>query len=347
MMKRAMLAAAVAAAMPVYGLAQDALTGPQALDAYEQALLTPPHLQPMSYGGGLEWTFEPEANCRIYVREYGDPANDTWVILHGGWGAEHSYLLDALAGLEQHYHLVFYDQRGSLRSSCPAGSISIGAHIADLDQLRELLGLETVNLLGHSMGTHLAGRYLDRHPENTGRIIMLAATGLKHPLDEAEQAAAPAYGNFRDFGEQMLSRPEVEAELAAIGPDSEDMHPRQGHMHWRVHFAAGNMVRVEHWPVFRGGMVFYDSQAGSAAARGMLAQPYDFRALLDTHGHSVDIIIGDHDYVDPGAAMSRYWFEEGSPVRLTVLENAGHAAWLDRPRAFRTALVEAMSRGRE
>ena len=40
---------------------------------------------------------------------------DTVLVLHGGFGAEHSYMLTALRPLEKQYHFVLYDQRGSLR----------------------------------------------------------------------------------------------------------------------------------------------------------------------------------------------------------------------------------------
>lgn len=60
----------------------------------------------------------PGGECQLFVQEYGT-GPDTVVVLHGGWGAEHSYLLDAFSGVGNDRHLVFYDQRGSLRSPCP------------------------------------------------------------------------------------------------------------------------------------------------------------------------------------------------------------------------------------
>jgi pimeloyl-ACP methyl ester carboxylesterase len=111
-----------------------------------------------------EWYLPTGDGYRLFVQEFGRGA-ETLVVLHGGWGAEHSYLLDAFKGFETRFHLVFYDQRGSLRSPCPTEKISVEKHIEDLDLLRAALGLERMNIVAHSMGTYLAQAYLQKHPE--------------------------------------------------------------------------------------------------------------------------------------------------------------------------------------
>ncbi len=104
-----------------------------------------------------DWYFRSDdKKARIYVYEIGD--GEPFVVLHGGFGAEHSYLLDAVKGLESKFHFVFYDQRGSLRSPTNAKNISIHKHIDDLETLRKALGLEKLNIFGHSNGTLLAMR---------------------------------------------------------------------------------------------------------------------------------------------------------------------------------------------
>jgi hypothetical protein len=57
-----------------------------------------------------DWHKDPQ----LCVREFGY-GSETIVMLHGGWGAEHSGLVEAVKDLEQYYRFVFYDQRGSLR----------------------------------------------------------------------------------------------------------------------------------------------------------------------------------------------------------------------------------------
>src|SRR5688500_18109892 len=56
------------------------------------------------------WADDPQ----LYVREVG--SGRPVVMLHGGWGAEHAGLVEAIKGLESGFRFIFYDQRGSLRS---------------------------------------------------------------------------------------------------------------------------------------------------------------------------------------------------------------------------------------
>src|SRR5690606_14264497 len=129
-----------------------------------------------------EWYLWTDDGARLYVTEFGRAAaaGDTVIVLHGGWGAEHSYLLSALAPLGDRYRFVLYDQRGSLRSPAPDSTIAYERMVADLDALREEIGLGRVTLLGHSMGTVLASFYLAEHPD---RVHGLVFTGPVSPVD--------------------------------------------------------------------------------------------------------------------------------------------------------------------
>src|SRR5687767_4490599 len=53
------------------------------------------------------WDKDPQ----LYVYEFGT-GRDTVVMLHGGWGGEHSGLVEAVHDLKEQFHFIFYDQRG-------------------------------------------------------------------------------------------------------------------------------------------------------------------------------------------------------------------------------------------
>ena len=113
-----------------------------------------------------------------YILEYGVEAKpgNTVIVLHGGWGAEHSYLLPAVRPLADTYRFVLYDQRGSLRTPLvPPPKITYQSLVEDLEQLRLRLGLEKITLLAHSMGNHLAYGYLRAHPERVAGLILVGA----------------------------------------------------------------------------------------------------------------------------------------------------------------------------
>ncbi len=287
-----------------------------------------------------EWYLRPAEGCTLYVTEFG--VGDTVVVVHGGFGAEHSYLLDAFDGLEDEYHLVFYDQRGSLRSPCPDSLVSIDAHLEDLDHLRRALELERMDLFAHSMGTFLAMSYLERHPERVENLVLSAAVFPKMPSSEEETAA---YAEQQAAAKAFMERPAVQAEVEEEGLDrpADSLSPREATHRWRITFAGVNIYHVDRWRELRGGQVFYDQSAGTAAG-STLPDTANFLDDMAAHDHPVTMIMGDHDFADIGLETYRPWLEPIDNVELIELENAGHAAWIDRPEAFREALRRGLSR---
>ncbi len=80
------------------------------------------------------------------------------VILHGGPGASHEYLLPHLLPLARHHQLVFIDERGSGRSErlVDSSGYTVEAMVEDVEEVRVALGLGKIDLLGHSYGGVLA-----------------------------------------------------------------------------------------------------------------------------------------------------------------------------------------------
>jgi proline-specific peptidase len=279
-----------------------------------------------------EWYLPTGDGCRLFVQEYGS-GRDTVIVVHGGFGAEHSYLLDAFRGLEERFHFVFYDQRGSLRSPCPDSLISAAAHVRDVERLRQELKLERATLVAHSMGTRLAMQYLQEHPDRLrGMVLAGAIPPMSVPQEE-----------FNREGTALSERPVVaeQMRLAGLGPDTSRYTAKERTTHWRIRFTAVNVYHVERWRQMRGGQAFYSQRAGSAASR-TLPRSYDFRPAILAHPCPVWIVIGDHDYVDMGARRHRKWTPGIAHVTLRVLEKAGHAAWIDAPEAWRESLGSAL-----
>lgn len=121
------------------------------------------------------------------------------VVLHGGPGADHGYLLPGFDALADRRELVYYDQRGGGRSPV-ARDVPVGwqEHVADLDALREVWGLERLVLLGYSWGGLLAQLYATEHPDRVERLALVSpAPSWRAAREEferrfAERNLAPA-----------------------------------------------------------------------------------------------------------------------------------------------------------
>ena len=126
-------------------------------------------------------------------------------MLHGGPGAHHDYLLPQYDLLAQARALLYYDQRGGGQSPVPRDTpLGWREHVADLDALRERLGLERVVLCGYSWGGLLAVLYLLEHPTSVERLALVSPASItveyRRQFDEefARRMKAPEIQRARD-----------------------------------------------------------------------------------------------------------------------------------------------------
>jgi proline iminopeptidase len=104
------------------------------------------------------------------------------ILLHGGPGASESALFRHFnPGLEQHFLVIYWEQRGagrSYHSDIPPQSMTISRFVHDLDELvdwvRQRFGKDKVVLLGHSWGTVLGTIYAYRHPGKVAAFVGVA-----------------------------------------------------------------------------------------------------------------------------------------------------------------------------
>ncbi|MFF8970771.1 alpha/beta fold hydrolase [Streptomyces sp. NPDC014995] len=108
------------------------------------------------------------------------------VCLPGGPMRASSYLGD-LGGLSAHRRLLRFDLRGTGDSQTPGDTTSYRCDrlVEDVEALRVHLGLERLDLLGHSAGANLAVRYAARHPGRVGRLLLVTPSVLAVGIDIA------------------------------------------------------------------------------------------------------------------------------------------------------------------
>jgi len=102
-------------------------------------------------------------------------AGPATVVLHGGPGAHHDYLLPGFDTLADRRTLVYYDQRGGGRSPVPR-DVPVGwrEQVEDLEALRGIWGLERLSLAGYSWGGLLALLYATQFPSRVERLALVS-----------------------------------------------------------------------------------------------------------------------------------------------------------------------------
>src|SRR5881296_3835870 len=111
---------------------------------------------------------------RLFTRRAGD--GPPVVVLHGGPGAHHDYLLPQYDLLARGRTLLYYDQRGGGRSPVPRDTpVGWPEQVADLEALRGHWRLDTLTLLGYSWGGLLALLYALEHPDRVARLALVSS----------------------------------------------------------------------------------------------------------------------------------------------------------------------------
>lgn len=278
--------------------------------------------------------------AKLFVTEIGQDA--PVVFLHGGPGRDFHYIIDALRPQLERHAFVLYDQRGSVLSPVPAGTegkLTMRQMVDDLETLRIALGRERLVLFGHSFGSLLAMAYYRAYPTHVERMVL---AGSMPPV--MDQAMSDAYNKALEQRETaMMAREDAIARALAEAGLPSDKHrdtPRQARMRLRIRYNAPlDLVHVERWHQLTSGGIYYNHAAGAAIAASM--PTWDVRPAIDAHPVPITVIQGDSDYLDPAAHLWSALAKAGK-VRVHVIHDAGHCAWIDQPQAFAEALRDGL-----
>ena len=142
---------------------------------------------------------------RIFERRTG--SGPPTVVLHGGPGAHHDYLLPAFDALARSRELIYYDQRGGGRSAVSRETpVGWKEQVADLEELRTLWGLDQMTVAGYSWGGLLALLYAVEFPARVARLALVSpAPAWREARLEFE----------RRFNQRNLA-PELQQQRAAL-----------------------------------------------------------------------------------------------------------------------------------
>ena len=246
-------------------------------------------------------------------------SGDPLVVVHGGPGLDHSYLVQWLLPLATSRQLVFYDQHGCGLDRTPVEDITASKLVDQFIQLASQLQNEHgVGVLTHSWGSYVVCEALRGNPDLELReVVMCSPVGLTRE-------------RFDQSGERLVGS--IPEKVLHEFEESEKSHDGTGVMRAALPYYLANAERTP--PItFR----FYDPAVFAKVVETL--DTYDCRNIADRIPPSTILIYGDADIEVPSATE-----EIHGRASLAIIENAGHFPFAEQPQAF-LAVVDRFLRG--
>ena len=305
-----------------------------------RAPLVPP-VQTAAEGSEGFWQVENDIQLHYFATGQNRPV----LIVHGGPGIPYTQPWQGLKPLTDRYRFYYYDQRGCGQSTRPIDTftsknyyknmtrldqmLGLGAQIADIERIRQILGQDRLILIGHSFGGMIASLYAAEFPERVEALILIApAETLVMPppsgglFEQVRQRLPadqlPVYDAYlkRYFNYQNLFS-ESEKSLAQLN----------------------NEFVPYYLQALPNALIPPEGEAGGWMVQGIylgMGTRHDYRPALKAVTAPVLVLHGAGD-LQPEAA-SRLYSDALPYARFQVISGATHFMFEEQPAAFAAAV---------
>ena len=284
----------------------------------------PPIPAPRSEG------FTRRTSVPLYWCEYGDPAAPPLLLLHGGPGASHEYLLPQMLVLAREHRLVTYDQRGGGRSKHDDDRAEIGwrEQVADVTAVVAELGIDPLTIVGYSWGALLAMLYaIESAAGRAGPAPVRLALIDPAPITREYRTAFEAEFALRQAGPAVAA---LREELLASGLRERDPDAfRQRTFELSVAGYFADPRRARDLTPFR-----VTGRVQQSIWRSL--GDYDLREALGTLRVPAFVV---HGRQDPIPLASSEDAARALGTTCTLLDDCGHVPYVEQPEMLFSALT--------
>jgi proline iminopeptidase len=265
---------------------------------------------------------------KVWWQRVGDGKKTPLLLLHGGPGMGHDYLLP-LAALAEDRAVIFYDQLGCGRSNIPADTslYTIEHFAAEVDAVRRELGLDRIVLYGHSWGGALAVEYMTSTPRAGVEKLILAGgfAGTKQANAEMEKLVRKL-----PEGETLLA-------LDRAGETGDPQYLRLSGL-----FNSTYFCRVPLTPEAEVSMKYGTASPTAAVLIGnglMIAGNLkDWNRIKDLDAIPCPTLITTGEFDEVGLACQKTLHEGIGNADLIVMKGCSHMTMTEQPEAYNRIL---------
>ncbi|WP_110969073.1 proline iminopeptidase-family hydrolase [Pseudomonas huaxiensis] len=276
----------------------------------------------------------------LVVYSYGE-GEEVLLCLNGGPGLPCDYLRDAHSWLkDKGLRVVAFDQLGTGASDRPDDPSlwDITRYVAEVETVRESLGLGRVHMLGHSWGGWLAIEYAIHHPQALKSLILENTVGdiphLSSELDRLRNALGSETVAMMQRYEAIgnLDHPQYQAAITLLN--------------------YRHVCRLEEWPAPVQRSLGDWNMGPYVAMQGPNEFLYtgnlkDWNRLKEMADFRMPVLIttGQHDELTPACAL-RMKLALNNAAELHVFPNSSHMPFYEEPQAYFPVLLDFLQRHR-
>jgi len=271
---------------------------------------------------------------RVWYRRLGEGDALPVLLLHGGPGAAHDYMLPLAERLSEHRPAIVYDQLGCGRADRPDDTSlwTVDRSVTEVDQVRAALGLEHCHLLGQSWGGWLAIDYMARGPVGVAGLVLASTSASIAQFVAGARRLIDA-----------LPEPHRTA-LQELGARGEYDHP--DYRAAEQEFYRRHLCRMDPWPE---ALVRSSDQMEGNQVYATMNGPTEFDVIgrLRTWDRTPDlgridvptlVTCGRYDEITPACSET---IAAGIPeARVVVFEESAHVAHLEEAEAYAGTVEE-------
>ncbi len=289
--------------------------------------------------------FVPIRHLRYHVRQWGTPSPDkTPLVMVHGWmdvSASFQFVIDAM---RQDHWVIAPDWRGFGLTETPhTDNYWFPDYLADLDFLLDhYVGDRPVNLVGHSMGGHIATLYSGVRPERLAKLVNIEGFGM------AATRPSQAPGRYAKWMDELktLARGELDlkpyADLEGVAQRLIKTNPRLGtdKAHWLAqHWSSANAQGE--WRIL--------GHAAHKITNAQLFKVDEVLAIYERISAPMLCVVASTD------SLKQWWNDQYTQpefmqriasvpnIRHAVIDDAGHMLHHDQPDVLARLLEEFLS----
>ena len=289
--------------------------------------------------------FVPIRHLRYHVRQWGTASPDkTPLVMVHGWmdvSASFQFVIDAM---QQDHWVIAPDWRGFGLTETPyTDNYWFPDYLADLDFLLDhYVGDRPVNLVGHSMGGHIATLYSGVRPERVAKLVNIEGFGM------AATRPSQAPGRYAKWMDELktLARGELDlkpyADLEGVAQRLIKTNPRLGtdKAHWLAqHWSSANAQGE--WRIL--------GHAAHKITNAQLFKVDEVLAIYERISAPMLCVVASTD------SLKQWWNDQYTQpefmqriasvpnIRHAVIDDAGHMLHHDQPDVLARLLEEFLS----